>query len=67
MQNSNPSKLNLVYLNSKIRNTENLKAEIPISTWRPWNPVAIKKIDPNLLSQTVNPREKYSKACKVRK
>ena len=32
-------------------------------TWRPWNPVAIKKVDPYTLSAILKGASMYSMAC----
>lgn len=34
----------------------------PIITWSPWNPVAMKNVDPYTPSEMVNDVSKYSEA-----
>jgi len=36
----------------------------PIITWIPWNPVAIKKVEPYTLSAILKDASKYSMPCK---
>ena len=36
---------------------------MPTNTWRPWNPVATKKAEPNALSAILNLASTYSIAC----
>lgn len=40
---------------------------VPTITWNPWNPVAIKKTDPNTESEILNEAIKYSKPCNIKK
>lgn len=44
-----------------IRNQHTIKKDVPIITCRPWNPVAIKKVDPYTESEIENGDSKYSK------
>lgn len=39
----------------------------PIITWRPWNPVAKKNVDPNTLSAIENEVSLYSFNCRSEK
>ena len=39
---------------------ETIKKIVPIKTWKPWNPVVIKKQDPKTLSEIVKGDSKYS-------
>jgi len=41
-----------------------IKNLLPIITWRPWNPVETKKIDPETLSAIVKSAYIYSEICK---
>lgn len=45
-------------LNRRSRQTR--RKDDPIRTWRPWNPVATKKVDPYTLSAIVNGASLYS-------
>lgn len=38
---------------------------MPMITWRPWNPVAIKKVEPNDESEIENEDSKYSNAWRA--
>lgn len=40
------------------------KKRDPTTTWSPWKPVAIKKVDPNTLSANLNSVSIYSIACR---
>jgi len=42
------------------RISETIRKAEPISTWRPWNPVAIKKVEPYALSAIENGASVYS-------
>jgi hypothetical protein len=35
-----------------------------MKTWKPWNPVAIKKVEPKIPSEMLKSAEKYSKTWK---
>jgi len=39
--------------------------KVPIKTWKPWKPVAIKKVDPYTLSLIVKGEVAYSKPWKL--
>jgi hypothetical protein len=43
-----------------LRNRQIIKKEVPIITWSPWNPVAIKNVDPNTASAIENGASQYS-------
>ena len=45
------------------RNKQTVINNVPIITWNPWNPVAIKKVEPYTLSEIENGAPKYSYAC----
>lgn len=44
-----------------IRNRQIIKNDVPIITWSPWNPVAIKKVEPYTESEIEKGDSKYSK------
>ena len=46
-----------------IRIKETHKATVPINTWKPWNPVAMKKHEPKTESLIAKLASKYSKTC----
>lgn len=48
-----------------VRNILISKKDVPINTWIPWNPVAIKKIDPYTLSAIVNEDSLYSMSWSI--
>jgi hypothetical protein len=43
-----------------VRHKHTIRNDEPISTCRPWNPVATKKVDPYTLSAIVNDASRYS-------
>jgi len=55
----------VLFLVESKRWLETIKKVLPIKTWRPWNPVAIKKVDPNTESDKENDASMYSKPCKT--
>ena len=46
------------------RNKQTAKKQVPTKTWKPWNPVAIKKVDPYTESAIVKLACKYSNTWK---
>ena len=48
---------------SSNRIKQTVKKIVPINTWNPWKPVAIKKVDPKIPSDIEKLAETYSKAC----
>lgn len=46
-----------------VRNKHTIKNVLPMITWRPWNPVATKKVDPYTLSAIVKGASIYSSVC----
>jgi hypothetical protein len=44
-----------------------IKKVVPINTWRPWNPVAMKKVLPNTESGMEKGASVYSNPCKQEK
>lgn len=47
---------------ARVRHT--LRKEDPMITWRPWNPVAMKNVEPYTLSDIMNDVSIYSIACR---
>ena len=47
------------------RNKVTIKNRVPTSTCSPWNPVAMKNVDPYTLSANVNLASKYSSPCSI--
>lgn len=47
-----------------IRNKQIIKNDVPIITWRPWNPVAIKNVEPYTESAIEKGDSKYSNDCR---
>ena len=45
------------------RNSEIVRKIDPMITWIPWNPVAMKKVEPNVESDMENGASLYSNAC----
>ena len=37
--------------------------KVPISTWSPWKPVAIKNDEPKIESEKLKDASQYSQAC----
>jgi hypothetical protein len=42
------------------RYKQTVKKQVPINTWKPWKPVAIKKVEPYTLSEIENGEVTYS-------
>lgn len=64
-EHSNPVKCSSLVFIFFIRNKFTPKKVDPMITWRPWNPVAIKKVEPNTESAIENGASIYSNPCKA--
>jgi len=49
------------YLIKRIKQT--VKNNVPMITWKPWNPVAIKNVEPYIPSAILKAASSYSKTC----
>ena len=64
---SKPTRWRLLLLNWLKRFKDTKRNKDPIRTWIPWNPVAIKKLDPKEVSVIVNGPEMYSNPWSIEK
>lgn len=64
---SNPKWWNLEKWNIKWRIKQINRNVVPINTWIPWNPVAIKNVDPYTESEIENGACLYSYAWSIEK
>jgi len=55
----------ILFLVESKRWLETIKKVLPIKTWRPWKPVAIKKVDPNTESDKEKDASIYSNPCNI--
>ena len=63
--NSNPKWWLLEKLPFSKRKKQTIKKKVPTKTWNPWNPVIIKKTDPNTESLIEKNLILYSKIWKI--
>jgi len=61
---SNPKWCEAENWNVRCRSKQTNKKVVPIITWIPWNPVAIKNVAPYAESEMVKDDSQYSRACR---
>ena len=64
---SNPMRCSLVLFSFLNRFSEMAKKMDPRITCNPWNPVAIKNLEPKVVSEILKGASQYSNPCKIEK